>query len=441
MLRERSGRVGPRFAVPALLTAIAYVDPGNFGVNLAAGASYGHALVWVVVAASVTATLIQYLAAKLGAVSGVGLARDTADRVPPVLRLLAWAQAELVVLMTDLAELVGGAIALNLLVGLPLPVGAVLVAAASLAVLGLRRTGIGPLTVVVLTLLAVIVVAIAAQLVLLRLGAPVVPAPAPIDRGAVLLAVGIVGATVMPHALHFHSALSVSRPAVDPHPERPVDAGSEASATGPSTTGPTTAGPSTTGAVSRRAGVPMRSHPVRPVRVALIVAAAMVLASATNVALVYIGADLPREAGADLATAATAIGVSGGEAARVLFGIALLASGLAATVVGGYTGQIVMDAFWRRPLPVWIRRLVGVVIPLGILIAGVDPTRALVISQVVLSFCLPGTLVPLVVLTARRSVMGRYVNRRTTTILAAGAAVAITAMDVVLLVLAAGGGV
>ena len=249
-----------RTLTPALLTAIAYVDPGNFGVNMTAGAGYGYALVWVVVAASVAAALIQYLAAKLGVATGKSLALLSAERSSPVLRWIGWLQAELVVIMTDLAELVGGAIALHLLFGLPLQVGAVIVAAFSFLVLGLRVRGIRLFEVVVLTLLGVIVVAMAVQLIFLgthpttelagRVGQPV-------DDGIVLLAVGIVGATVMPHALHFHSAMSA--------PD-----------------GSTSGQPGTPGLVTPR------------IRRSVVVA--LSLAGLTNVSIVLVGARLPQAA-------------------------------------------------------------------------------------------------------------------------------------------------
>lgn len=382
--RGLGGTIGaPRTLVPALLAAIAYVDPGNFGVNITSGAEHGYTLVWVVVFASCSAMVIQYLAAKLGMASGKSLAEHSSDRFPGVGRLLLWAQAELVVIMTDLAEVVGGAIALKLLFGMPLMAGAVCVALFSLVVLALKVRGRSHFDSVVLVLLVVIIGSLLWQVLVAdvdRVALLRSVVPGPLDSSAALLAVGIVGATVMPHALHFHSAAS-----------RGHDDGSEASH-----------------AERLRSGR-------RTVRSVVI---AMTIAGAANISLVVFAAALPSTAGASIETAYAALSANAGQIAATMLAVALLASGLASTLVGVQTGDVVMQGFGRRPIAPLLRRMLAVVPTLVILGLGVEPTNALVWSQVVLSFALPGTLVPLLLFTRDRRIMGVLVNHRLTTAVA-----------------------
>ncbi len=382
--RGLGGTLGaPRTLIPALLAAIAYVDPGNFGVNITSGAEHGYELVWVVVFASCSAMVIQYLAAKLGMASGKSLAEHSSERFPGVGRLLLWAQAELVVIMTDLAEVVGGAIALQLLFGMPLMAGAVCVALFSLVVLALKVRGRSHFDSVVLVLLVIIIGSLLWQVLVAdvdRVALLRSLVPRPLDSSAALLAVGIVGATVMPHALHFHSAASRGR-----------DDGTEASH------------------VER-----LRSGR-RTVRSVVI---AMTIAGAANISLVVFAAALPSEAGASIETAYAALSANAGQIVATMLAVALLASGLASTLVGVQTGDVVMQGFGRRPIAPLLRRMVAVVPTLVILGLGVEPTNALVWSQVVLSFALPGTLVPLLLFTRDRRIMGVLVNHRLTTAVA-----------------------
>jgi manganese transport protein len=382
----------PRTLVPALLAAIAYVDPGNFGVNISSGAEHGYALVWVVVFASGSAMVIQYLAAKLGMVTGKSLAEHSAERFPGVGRILLWAQAELVVIMTDLAEIVGGAIALRLLFGMPLVTGALVVTVFSLVVLGLKIRGRSHFDSVVLVLLAVIISSLVWQVFIADVDSAALLrslVPGPLDSSAALLAVGIVGATVMPHALHFHSAVS---------------RGDE------------------TSFASQVERLVAGRRTVRSVVIA------MTVAGFANVSLVVFAAALPHGAGASIEAAYAALGASSGQVAATMLAVALLASGLASTLVGVQTGDVVMQGFGRRPIAPFVRRMLAVVPAVVILAVGVGPTDALVWSQVVLSFALPGTLIPLLMFTRDRRVMGVLVNRRGTT----AAAVLITAVIVAL---------
>ena len=396
MHQRQLPRAGLRTLALACMAAIAYVDPGNFAVNVAAGAEHGYTLVWVVVGASVTASLVQYLAAKLGIATGMSLAENCRARYGRGLRLLLWFQAELVVIMTDLAELVGGAFALYLLFGIPMVWGALIVAGFGFVVLALRIRGYEGFRPVLLVLFGLIVVLLVAELFLAGVDGPALVAglvPRPLDGSAALLAVGIIGATVMPHALHFHSAVARE----DSRPQ----------------------------AVAKVAAVRRSRHAI---------AIAMSCAAVANVSLVLIAARLPAEASGGLTEAYAAIGEVLGQVAAVGFGVALLASGLSSTIVGIYTGQVVMQGFWRRPISLWLRRLLAVVPPLVILMLGIDPSTALVLSQVVLSFGLPASLIPLVLLTSQRRVMGRLVNAPVTVVLAVLATSVICALDVYLLV-------
>ncbi len=366
MYRERSAPWAV-LLVPALLTTVAYVDPGNFGSNIEAGSVHGYDLLWVVALASVAAGIIQYLAALLGLATGQTLATLTAQRMGHRNRLLMWLQAEVVVLMTDLAELVGGALGLYLLFGIPLPVGACIVGVLSLLVLATGRKAAAfsaPLTLALLGVVGVCVLAVVAFLRPSPAGVAGGLVPGGLDASGVLLVVAIVGATVMPHALYFHSAVS-AHTGHRPSPERAAQ-------------------------LRRRLG--------------LAVAGALGVAACVNGSLLLIGAVLPTHGGIE--GAHTAIAAAVGNVVAVLFGVALLASGVASTVVGVFTGQVVMEGYIHRPFSVWLRRLVGLVPPLVVLALGVDPTWALVVSQVVLALALPITLVPLVLLACSPRVMG-----------------------------------
>ena len=301
MHRRHVPRAGLRTLALAVMAAIAYVDPGNFAVNVAAGAAHGYTLVWVVVGASLTASVVQYLAAKLGIATGLSLAENCRLRYGRGLRRALWVQAELVVIMTDLAELVGGAFALYLLFGIPMVWGAVMMAVFGFVLLSLRIRGHEGFRPVLLALFAMIVLLLVAELVVAGVDGPAFVrglVPRPLEGSAALLAVGIIGATVMPHALHFHSAVSRE----DSHP---ADATKVAAA-----------------GRARRA-----------------IALAMSLAAVANVSLVLIAARLPTEAAGGLGEAYAALGDVLGQVAAVGFGLALLASGLSSTIVGIYTGS------------------------------------------------------------------------------------------------------
>jgi manganese transport protein len=393
---------------PAMVAGVAYLDPGNVASNASAGAEYGYLLVWVVVLGNAMAWLIQYLSAKLGVATGLSLPALLGIRIrsrPG--RYAYWAQAELVAMATDVAEVIGGAIALNLLFGLPLLLGGVITGAVSLALLVLHsRRGPRLFERVVVGLVAIIAIGFCAGLVVAPVDAGEAVAglvPRFTDAGSVLLAASILGATVMPHAIYAHSALTRDR----------------------------------FGGVPEG---PRRQLVLRATRIDVTIALA--IAGTVNlVILLLAAATLPGVAGTDtLEGAHAAIGAALGPVVATLFAVGLLASGLASTSVGAYAGAEIMQGLLRVRVPLLVRRLVTLVPALLLLVVGAPPTLALVLSQVVLSFGIPFALVPLVALTTRRELMGDAANRPWTTVLAAIAAVLLIALNATLLVLLAAGG-
>jgi len=390
---------------PAFVAAIAYVDPGNVAANVSAGAACGFLLVWVILLANVMAGLVQYLSAKLGLVTGQSLPEAVGDRMRRPTRLAYWAQAELVAVATDLAEVVGGALALHLLFGLPLLVGGVITGAVSLLLLMVSdRRGQRMFESVITGLLLIIAVGF---LTSLFVNPPpigdVIAGAVPRFHGgqSVLLATAILGATVMPHAVYLHSGLARDRHG---HPE------------------------------GRRRALLLR---VTKADVAL----AMVVAGAVNIAMLLVAAtNLQGRPDTDsIEGAHAAVRDALGPTVALLFAIGLLASGLASTSVGAYAGAMIMSGLLRRSIPLLLRRLITLVPALAILAIGLDPTRTLVFSQVVLSFGIPFALIPLVRLTSDPSVMGPDTNHRATTALGWIVAGLITLLNVGLLYLTAQG--
>ncbi|MFL5867474.1 MAG: Nramp family divalent metal transporter [Thermoleophilaceae bacterium] len=399
LLRQR-GRWRSKFALlgPAFVAAVAYVDPGNFATNIAGGSKYGYLLLWVILAANLMAMLIQYLSAKVGIVTGRNLPELCREHFPRPVALGLWIQAELIAMATDLAEFVGAAIALNLLFNVPLFVAGLMTAVVAFAILGLQSQGYRRFETTIAGLLGVILLGFVYEM--LRSGADpsgVAAGFVPRFQGteSVLLATGILGATVMPHVIYLHSALTQSRVEARDDDER-------------------------------------RSL-LRFQR--LDVMLAMGLAGLVNMAMLIVAAALFHNV---LDVGSIDAAHSGlhdllGPGAAVMFGIALLASGLSSSSVGTYAGQVVMQGFIRRSIPLAARRLVTMTPALVVLAIGLDPTRSLVISQVVLSFGIPFALVPLVLLTRRADVMGKLVNLRRTTAAASIVASLIIALNLFLL--------
>jgi manganese transport protein len=391
-VRARPGRTLWPLLGPAFVAAVAYVDPGNFATNFSGGASFGYTLLWVIVAANLMAMLIQSLTAKLGMATGRDLATLCRERLPrPVTRGL-WLQAEAVAIATDLAEIVGGAVALNLLFGVPLPAGGLITAVVAFVLLAAQSRGHRPFERVIAGLLLVIGLGFGYTLIGSGVDVPGAAAglvPSFAGPESLVLATGILGATVMPHVIYVHSALT---------PGRYGDA--------------VTAGRTAQG----------RRSLLRAQRLDVLLA--MGFAGLINAAMLVVAAQLFTGTGMDGSLEAVHAGLADllGRGAAIVFGIALLASGFASSSVGTHAGQVVMAGFLRRSLPVLVRRLITLAPALLVLLLGADPTTALVWSQVVLCFGIPFALVPLLWLTSRRDVMGGWVNRRGTT--AAGAVVA-----------------
>lgn len=386
---------------PAFVTAIAYVDPGNFATNITAGSTYGYLLVWVVIVSNLMAMLVQYLSAKAGVATGMSLPALCRERFPrPVVRGL-WVQGEAIAIATDIAEVVGGAIALKILFDLPLLVGGTITAIVAFGLLTLQNRGHRPFELAVAGLLGVILLGFLYDIVRSGLE-PLALLSGTVPRfeggDSVLLAAGMLGATVMPHAIYLHGSLTSKRYV--------------------------------------RTTEPQRLALLPGLRADVVVA--MSIAGVMNLALLVIAASAlsgPR-AGTDTIEAAYAgLREVLGPFAALLFALALLASGFASSSVGTLAGQIVMEGFLRVHVPLVVRRLVTLTPALVVLAVGVDPTQALVVSQVVLSFGIPFALIPLVMFTRRVDVMGALVNRRSTTVAASVVATVIVALNVVLIYL------
>jgi manganese transport protein len=420
---------------PALVAGVAYLDPGNVASNMTAGAQYGYLLVWVVVLGNVMAWLIQYLSAKLGIVTGRSLPETLGRRIRNKWgRRAYWVQAELVAMATDIAEVIGGAVALNLLFGLPLLWGGLITGTVSLVLLVIQsRRGARSFEFVVIGLVAIIAIGFTFGVFV----GP--PDPAAVigglvprfeDAGSVLLAASILGATIMPHAIYAHSALARDRFA-------PAGARSKAAA---ARSVPRGAAPDDDEPAPVRIDIPLeelRGIPtVRLLRATRWdVSIAMIIAGTVNLCILLLAAaNLAGVPGTStLEGAYTALSVGLGPLVATLFAVGLLASGLASTSVGAYAGAEIMHGLLHIRVPLVARRLVTLIPALIILGVGVDPTLALILSQVALSFGIPFALIPLVALTAKREVLGVHRNRVWTTIAGVAASVFLIALNAVLL--------
>jgi manganese transport protein len=379
----------------ALVAAIAYIDPGNFATNVSAGAQFGTLLVWVVVAASAVGMLVQYLSAKLGLVTGRSLPEQCRERMPYGARIAMWLQAELVVIATDLAEVVGGAIALNLLFGVPLLLGAVIMVLAAFGILALHVRGRDAFRPVVYLCFAVVTAGFAYQALRSGLGGAELAAgfqPKLQGVDSAYLAAGIVGATVMPHVVYLHSHLTKGEAVISKR------------------------------TMPRLIKVTRRE-----------IVGAMLLAAAVNISIMLAATVLGPDEADSLEAAHAGFAQLTGVFSSWVFASALLASSLASTCVGVYSGQTIMSGFLHRSVSIWLRRCISVAPALIILVLGVDPTAALVLSQVCLSFGIPFALAPLVWFTSRRAVMGDARNRPVTIGVAAVVLGAIVALNVFLL--------
>ncbi len=379
------GRLLP-FLGPAFIASVAYMDPGNFAANLQGGAQFGYTLLWVVVASNLMAIIVQTLSAKLGIATGRNLAELCRENFPRPLVIGLWVLMEIVAMATDLAEFVGAAVGFNLLLGIPLWLAGLLTALVTVIILGLERYGFRPLEAVITALVGVIAVCYLVETVLDRpdWGNVLYHAVYPQFAGpeSILLAAGILGATVMPHAIFLHSALTQGRITVkDP-------------------------------AQLRRLYLFERID----------VLVAMGLAGLINAAMLIMAASTFHRGGmtgvGTLEQAYVTLQPLLGPAAGVIFALSLLAAGLSSSSVGTMAGQVIMQGFIHRRIAPWIRRLATMGPSLIVILAGWEPTRVLVISQVMLSFGLPFAVLPLAYFTSKKSCMGVLVNRRLTSIAA-----------------------
>lgn len=398
--RRRGLRAVLPFVGPAFIASVAYMDPGNFATNIQGGALYGYRLLWVVVFANLTAMLFQGLSAKLGIVTGRNLAELSREHFPRPVVWAMWVVSEVGAMATDLAEFLGATIGLNLLFHIPMLVGALITAVATYAVLMLQRRGFRPIEAFIGALVGVMAVSYLIETFISRPSWPSVLQGATVpwlgSSGAVLLAVGVIGATVMPHAIYVHSGLTQDRvPSQSPGERRKI---------------------------------------VRFSNIDVLVA--LGLAGLVNLAMMYMAAATfhPHHSSvADISTAyQTLIPLLGGASAAV-FLVSLLASGLSSSAVGTMAGQVIMQGFVGFSIPLWLRRILTMAPTLAVIAWGLNPTEALVLSQVVLSLVLPVPVIALVRFTRDRAIMGELVNRRLTSYAAVACSAIILGLNAVLL--------
>jgi manganese transport protein len=389
------------FLGPAFIAAVAYVDPGNFATNIAGGAQFGYLLLWVILVSNLMAMLIQSMSAKLGIATGKNLPEVCRERFPKPVSVALWVQAEIIAMATDLAEFIGAALALNLLFGIPLFPAGLLTAVGAFGILELQRRGFRPLEAAISAMVGVIVLAFAFQIFEAQpegdriLAGLFTPRFAGIE--SVLLAAGILGATVMPHVIYLHSALTQRR------------------------------------VVGRTEEEKKKIFRFELVDVVI----AMAIAGTINASMLIMAAALFYTSGVtdvgDIDVAFEQLRVMVSDNSAIIFGVALLASGFASSSIGTMAGQVVMQGFINRRISLWIRRLITMSPALVILAIGVNPSYALVISQVVLSFGIPFALIPLLLFCRNRGLMGGLVNHRLTTAIATVVVGLIVTLNVFLL--------
>lgn len=393
-------RIWP-FLGPAFIAAVAYVDPGNFATNVSGGAQFGYLLLWVVLSANLMAMLVQSMSAKLGIATGKNLPEVCRARFSRPVSFLLWVQAEVIAMATDLAEFLGAALALNLLFGIPLFPAGLLTGVGVFGILALQSRGFRPLEAVISSMVGVILVAFVFQTFYTQ------PEPDRVLAGlftpgfagteSVLLATGILGATVMPHVIYLHSALT-----------------------------------------QRRVAGRTEEEKKKIFRFELVdVVIAMGIAGIINISMLSMAAAVFNSRGligvADIDVAFEQLRVLEGNTTALLFGVALLMSGFSSSSVGTMAGQVVMQGFINRQIPLFLRRAITMMPALTILAIGINPSRSLVISQVVLSFGIPFALIPLLIFCRNRGLMGALVNHRLTTLVATLVVALIVSLNVFLL--------
>ncbi|MDM5296980.1 Nramp family divalent metal transporter [Bacillus pumilus] len=367
------------FLGPAFIAAIAYIDPGNFATNIAAGSKYGYLLLWVILISNLMALLIQSLSAKLGIATGKNLPEVAREEFPKPVSIGLWIQGELVIIATDLAEFIGAALGLYLLFGIPLLEASIIAAIGSFAILELQRRGYRALEAGITGMLFVVVIAFAVQTFVAKPDLASVAGGLFIPRfdgaDSVLLAAGILGATVMPHAIYLHSALTQRR------------------------------------VVGRTPKEKKQIFRFEFIDILI----AMLVAGAINASMLIVAAALFYKNGLfveDLDVAFQHFGTLAGPVSAILFGVGLLVAGLSSSSVGTMSGDIIMQGFINYRIPLYVRRLITIIPPLLIIASGVNPTTALVLSQVVLSFGIAFALIPLILFTSKKRIMGELTNAR-----------------------------
>lgn len=388
------------FLGPAFIAAVAYIDPGNYATNIAAGSKYGYTLLWVVFASNLMAVLIQSMSAKLGIATGKNLPEICREKFKKKTSIMLWLQAELVVMATDLAEFIGAALGLYLLFDIPLMAAALIAAVGSFAILEVQRRGIRPLEAIIAGMIFVVVIAFGVQVFYAGPDTASVLAGffTPKFEGvdSILLSAGMLGATVMPHAIYLHSALTQNRIKGENDEER--------------------------------------KKIFRFEFVDIVIA--MLIAGGINASMLIVSAALFNQNGLkveDLDIAFNQFGNLLGPSAAILFGIGLLTAGLSSSSVGTMAGDVVMQGYINRRINVYLRRFITMAPPLAIILIGVNPSKALVMSQVVLSFGISFALIPLIMFTSNKELMGNLVNHKVTTILAWIIAVIIIGLNLFLL--------
>src|SRR5581483_7569718 len=393
------------FAGPAVIASIAYMDPGNFATNIQGGAKYGYTLLWVVLLANLIAMLFQALSAKLGIVTGRNLAEMCRDQFPQPIVWAMWIISEIAAMATDLAEFLGGAIGLALLFNMPLLAGMVITAVVTYGILLVESRGFRPVELIISSFVAIIALCYLLEMFIAPIdwgsAAMHLVTPQIVDQGALLLAVGIIGATVMPHAVYLHSGLTQGR--------IPADTDSE-----------------------KRAVVRLSNWEV------LIALAA---AGMVNMAMVMMAASAFHAGHSDVSqiesayhTLAPLLGIG----AAGIFLLSLIASGISSSVVGTMAGQMIMQGFVGFRIPLWLRRLLTMIPAFVVVALGVNATTALVVSQVVLSIALPLPMIALLIFTRRPDIMGVFVNKASTTAIATAATAIVLTLNLVLILLTLG---
>ena len=398
--RRRGVRSALLFAGPAIIASIAYVDPGNYATNIQAGAGYGYTLLWVVLMANLIAMLFQALSAKLGIVTGRNLAEMCREQFPTPVVWAMWAVSEVAAMATDLAEFLGGAIGLALLFDMPLMAGMIVTAIVTYGILLFEGRGYRPMELIIGALVAVIGLCYVIEIFIAPIAwgeaayhmvLPNIP-----DAAALTISVGIIGATVMPHAVYLHSGLTQNRaPASDENTRRKL----------------------------------LKYSNIE-------VVLALAVAGMVNMAMVMMAASAFHAGHSEVAEIETAYHLLTpllGGAAAAVFLISLIASGVSSSVVGTMAGQMIMQGFVRFYIPIWLRRLITMVPAFAVVALGVNATDALVLSQVILSIALPVPMIALVLFTRNRKIMGAFANRRITDVLAIFGSIIVLSLNCVLL--------